>query len=57
MYDRFSLRRLLEQSGFIDVRVCRADESRIINFHQYNLDVIEGEVRKPGSLFMEGVKP
>lgn len=25
MYDRFSLKRILEQSGFIDVRVCRAD--------------------------------
>jgi predicted SAM-dependent methyltransferase len=57
MYDRFSLRRLLEQAGFIDVRICRADESRIPDFNSYNLDVVEGIVRKPISLFMEGTKP
>jgi len=57
MYDRYSLRRLLEQAGFIDVRICRADESRIPDFNSYNLDVVEGKVRKPVSLFMEGIKP
>jgi hypothetical protein len=57
MYDRYSLRRLLEQAGFIDVRICRADESRIPDFNSYNLDIVEGKVRKPVSLFMEGIKP
>jgi len=57
MYDRFSLKRMLERSGFIDVRVCNADESRIPDFNSYNLDVIDGKVRKPDSLFMEGIKP
>lgn len=57
MYDRFSLQRLLEKRGFLDVRVCRADESRILDFNSYNLDVIEGKIRKPDSLFMEGIKP
>lgn len=57
MYDRFSLRRLLEQAGFVEVGVCQADESRILNFNYYNLDVINGQIRKPDSLFMEGIKP
>lgn len=57
MYDRFSLRRLLEKTGFINVRVCRADESSIPNFNSYDLDMIEGRIRKPDSLFMEGIKP
>ena len=57
MYDRYSLRRVLEKAGFVDVRVCRADESKIPNFNSYNLDMIEGKVRKPDSLFMEAIKP
>jgi predicted SAM-dependent methyltransferase len=57
MYDRFSLRRLLEQAGFVDVKVCRAEESRIPEFDRYQLDRIDGRVRKPDSLFMEGIKP
>jgi predicted SAM-dependent methyltransferase len=57
MYDRFSLRRLLEQAGFIDIRVCRAEESRIPDFNSYNLDIVDGKVRKPDSLFMEAIKP
>lgn len=57
MYDRFSLQRLLQKTGFVDVRVCRADESRIPDFSSYNLDIIEGKIRKPDSLFMEGIKP
>lgn len=56
MYDRFSLQRLLKKAGFLDVRVCGADESLIPNFSSYNLDVIEGQIRKPDSLFMEGIK-
>jgi predicted SAM-dependent methyltransferase len=56
MYDRFSLHRLLSQSGFIGIQVCQADESLIPHFNEYFLDTINGEVRKPDSLFMEGVK-
>lgn len=56
MYDRFSLRRMLEQSGFVDVSICRADESRIPDFNNYDLDIVEGKVRKPDSLFMEGIR-
>lgn len=56
MYDRFSLRRLLEQSGFTNAYVCRPYESRIANFSDYNLDVLNGKVRKPDSLFVEAIK-
>lgn len=57
MYDRFSLRLILEQSGFVDVRVCHADESQIPNFNSYGLDMVENKIRKPDSLFMEAIKP
>ena len=58
MYDRVSLRRILEESGYINITVCRADESRIPKFANYNLDTDEsGSVRKPDSLFMEASKP
>jgi predicted SAM-dependent methyltransferase len=57
MYDRFSLGRLLKQAGFIEIRVCQADDSLIPNFSRYNLDTVDGKVRKPDSLFMEAVKP
>jgi len=57
MYDRVSLERLLAQSGFVDIAVCKADQSRIPDFHTYSLDVVNGEVRKPDSLFMEAIKP
>ena len=58
MYDRISLRRMLEQCGFADIQVCCADESRIPRFASYHLDTDEaGCVRKPDSLFMEASKP
>ena len=55
-YDSFSLGRLLAQSRFVDIRVCRVDESRIPDFNYYELDAIGGQVRKPDSLFMEARK-
>lgn len=57
MYDRFSLRRLLENAGFVEVTVCCPNQSRIPDFNQYNLDVTNSKVRKPDSLFMEAIKP
>lgn len=57
MYDRLSLKRLLEETGFIDVKICQANESRIEQFSSFNLDTLNGRVRKPDSLFMEAVKP
>jgi len=56
MYDRLSLARLLEETGFTEVGTCTAFESAIDGFGTYGLDVVEGEVRKPDSLFMEAKK-
>ncbi len=56
MYDRYSLARLLEEAGFRDVALCDARASRIDGFACYQLDVTAGAVRKPDSLFMEGVR-
>ncbi|MGV3774794.1 MAG: class I SAM-dependent methyltransferase [Verrucomicrobiales bacterium] len=57
MYDRVSLKSLLEEIGFEQVRPCRADESAIPEWNQYGLDLhSDGGIRKPDSLFMEGTK-
>jgi predicted SAM-dependent methyltransferase/tetratricopeptide (TPR) repeat protein len=57
MYDRYSLGVLLNQVGFKDVKVCLANESHIPDFNSYLLDIEpDGAVRKPDSLFMEGMK-
>lgn len=57
MYDSFSLGRLLKEVGFDKVRQCAADESSIPNFCDYLLDIeSDGSVRKPDSLFIEGIK-
>jgi hypothetical protein len=57
MYDRYSLTRLLRRAGFSEVTACTAHDSRIAGFERYELDVVDGRVRKPDSLFAEGVKP
>ncbi len=58
MYDRYSLGKLLEEAGFVEVRVCMANESKIPNFNNYLLDIEpDGSTRKPDSLFMEAIKP
>lgn len=56
MYDEFSLGRLLKDSGFKDVRVHTAFDSRIENWNEFGLETVNGSVRKPDSLFMEGSK-
>ncbi|MDP5081406.1 MAG: methyltransferase domain-containing protein [Winogradskyella sp.] len=56
MYDRYSLSELLKQIGFSEVKVCSAYNSSIPNWSDYELDVINGEIRKPDSLFIEAIK-
>jgi SAM-dependent methyltransferase len=57
MYDRFSLRRALENTGFRCVQQCTAHESRIDGFAAYHLDTLaDGTVCKPDSLYMEAEK-
>ncbi|MDP6443200.1 MAG: methyltransferase domain-containing protein [Pirellulaceae bacterium] len=57
MYDRVSLRGLLEQIGFHQVTVCRADESSIPDFASFELDTSQGLPRKPDSIYVEAEKP
>jgi predicted SAM-dependent methyltransferase len=54
MYDRFSIVKLLEKAGFVNAAICTAFESRISEFGKYELDTLNGEIRKPDSLFAEG---
>lgn len=56
MYDRYSLTELLKEVGFSEIIIRTAFESEIDNWAEYQLDVIDGEVRKPDSLFIEAKK-
>ena len=57
MYDRYSLARLLKKCGFASPQVKSAFESDIANWGDYELDVRDGVVHAPKSLFMEAAKP
>lgn len=57
MYDRFSLKRLLEHSGFVDIKICASTESRIPEYEKYSLDALNGVSRKPDSIYIEASKP
>ena len=57
MYDCLSLSRLLESLGFTNVRALQAGVSGIPNFSSYSLEIVDGAVIKPDSLYMEAIKP
>lgn len=58
MYDRYSLKQLLEMVGFEQVRICQPGDSSIPEFAEFHLEVEpDGAVRKPDSLFVEAKKP
>ena len=57
MYDRYSLRELCYQAGFVDFEIKSASESQIENYTDFQLDCVEKRVRKPDSLFVECCKP
>ncbi|ASC71435.1 Methyltransferase domain protein [Halomicronema hongdechloris C2206] len=58
MYDRYSLRKLLNNCGFIGIVQRTAKESYIPNWESFNLDTEpDGSTYKPYSLFMEAIKP
>ncbi|OGR40274.1 MAG: hypothetical protein A2051_07695 [Desulfovibrionales bacterium GWA2_65_9] len=58
MYDRRSLRLLMEEAGFVQVRRVDAVTSAIPDFARFQLDELPGGVeRKPDSLYFEGLKP
>jgi predicted SAM-dependent methyltransferase len=56
MYDRYSLKQLLEKCGFSDVKVVTAFTSGIPDWNSFELDGKDDKVRKPDSLFMEARK-
>ncbi len=57
MYDEVSLSHLLRAVGFVSPRRMRAGESSMPGFDGYALEIYQGEVRKPDSLFIESIKP
>jgi predicted SAM-dependent methyltransferase len=57
MYDQFSLSRLLKESGFEEIEIKTPNESSIPEWDKYELDVKDGAVFDPTSLFMEARKP
>ncbi len=56
MYDRYSLKLLLQNCGFKDVKVVTAFTSSIKDWDRFELDGKNGLVRKPDSLFIEAKK-
>ncbi len=56
MYDQYSLKALLENAGFKEVRKVTAFESAVPSWKKFKLDGEGKVIFKPDSLFMEGVK-
>lgn len=57
MYDRFSLQRLLQRSGFKQISQVKADTTALASFDDFKwLDMEAGQTRRPDSLFMEGFR-
>ncbi|MEQ9423193.1 MAG: methyltransferase domain-containing protein [Cyclobacteriaceae bacterium] len=56
MYDRYSLSKLLSDSGFFEVSERSAFDSFINGWKNFHLDSEQEEIRKPDSLFIEALK-
>jgi SAM-dependent methyltransferase len=57
MYDTYSLGKVLQTTGFSDVRRCAADQSLIPDWTRFHLDTEpDGTVYKPDSLYLEARK-
>jgi predicted SAM-dependent methyltransferase len=56
MYDRYSLPRLLKNCGFEEVSIKSPVESDIPKWEEYELDIKDGLVYDPTSLFVEAKK-
>jgi hypothetical protein len=58
LYDRFSLGRLLKDTGFTNLKVHTALTSDIPEWQSFHLDVLpDGRITKPDLFFMEATKP
>jgi hypothetical protein len=59
MYDGFSLKMLLEETGFKDAKTLKFDESVLKYWNKYSLDKSKFDDKKPGkpeSIFVEARK-
>ncbi|HTK18631.1 MAG TPA: methyltransferase domain-containing protein [Mucilaginibacter sp.] len=56
MYDIYSLGNLLRDVGFKKIEKKGFDHSSIPEWRSFSLDEINNEIRKPDSLFVEGIK-
>lgn len=57
MYDRYSLKKLLLNCGFVEITECTAIDSRIPGWQNFHLDTApNGSVYRPDSICMEAVK-
>ena len=56
MYDEYGLCCLMEQAGFGDIKRKKADDSSILNWSSYSLEMDGEREYKPHSLYIEGVK-
>lgn len=57
MYDRYSLGKLLQKTGFQQIEIKTATTSYLQAWKSYALDANKEIVRKPDSLFIEAIKP
>ncbi len=58
MYDRYSLHKFLEESGFVNIVQKSADTSFFSDWKRFNLDTnTNGSIYKPDSFYMEALKP
>ena len=56
MYDRYSLDNILKQVGFEQILIFDAYNSNVKDWSNFKLDSFDNAVRKPDSLFIEGIK-
>jgi len=56
MYDRYSLSKLLQNLGFQQIEIKTASESKIPDWNNYELELRNGLVLKPDSLYIEAKK-
>ena len=56
MYDEVRLAGMLEAASFHDVRRVGPTESRLSGFDAYELDAVNGQARKPDSMYLEARK-
>jgi predicted SAM-dependent methyltransferase len=56
MYDKYSIRKLLTENGFIDFEIATAFTGKLPHWSTYNLDSLDGVIRKPDLLIVEAVR-